>query len=339
MKIVIDGFGGDNAPDEVLKGAAWAVRDLGIEVAVTGELDVLKKRMTELNIPEKGIELVAAIGEMTTEDNPKSILTEKSGTSMGVAFNMLARGEADAAISAGSTAAIVVGGTLIEKRIKGVKRTALVPLMPGADGKRYCVLDGGANLECRPEMLLQFAILGSCFMETTMGIKNPRVGLLNIGTEEEKGRELEHETKALLEKAPINFLGYVEAREVPLGAVDVLVTDGFTGNVFLKACEGMGVLMKNSLKEMFFANLKTKIGALCVKKQLDKLTRHMDYKEIGGSPLLGTAKPVFKAHGSSDAKAFFGAFRQAKAFVENDAITKMTEAIAKLSTGEECENG
>ena len=339
MKIVIDGFGGDNAPDEVLKGAALAVRDLEIEVAVTGELDVLQKRMKELNIPEKGIELVAASGEMTTEDNPKSILTEKSGTSMGVAFNMLARGEVDAAISAGSTAAIVVGGTLIEKRIKGVKRTALVPFMPGAGGKRYCVLDGGANLECRPEMLLQFAIMGSCLMETTMGVKNPKVGLLNIGTEDEKGRELEHEAKKLLEKAPINFVGYVEAREVPLGAVDVLVTDGFTGNVFLKACEGMGALMKNSLKEMFFANLKTKIGALCVKKQLDTFSKHMDYKEIGGSPLLGTAKPVFKAHGSSDAKAFFGAFRQAKMFVENNAIEKMTEAIAKLKLGEECENG
>ncbi|MDE6728427.1 MAG: phosphate--acyl-ACP acyltransferase, partial [Oscillospiraceae bacterium] len=227
------------------------------------------------------------------------------------------------------------GGTMIEKRIKGVKRTALVPLMPASGGVKYAVLDGGANLDCRPEMLLQFAILGSCFMETTMGVKNPRVGLLNIGTEDEKGRELEHETRELLEKAPINFVGYVEAREAPLGAVDVLVTDGFTGNVFLKACEGMGVLMKDSLKQVFFANLKTKIGALLVKKQLGGVMKHLDYKEIGGSPLLGTAKPVFKAHGSSDAKAFFGAFRQAKTFVENDAITKMTEAIANLSFGED----
>ena len=335
MKIVIDGFGGDNAPDEVLKGAALAVEGLGIDVAVTGDIAVLEERMNALKIDRKGIELVPAEGIITTEDNPRAILKEKSGTSMGVAFNMLARGEADAAISAGSTAAIVIGGTMIEKRIKGVKRTALVPLMPCKGGKRYCVLDGGANIECRPEMLQQFAIMGSCFMEKTMGIKNPRVGLLNIGTEDEKGRELEHEAKKLLENTPVNFVGYVEAREVPLGAVDVLVTDGFTGNVFLKACEGMGALMKDALKSIFFANLLTKVGALCVKKQLGEFMKQMDYKTIGGSPLLGTAKPVFKAHGSSDAIAFFGAFRQAKLFVENNAIAEMTDAIAKLGAGEE----
>lgn len=338
MKIVIDGFGGDNAPDEVLKGAALAVKDLGIEVAVTGDIETLKQRMEALGISDNGIELVAAQGVITTEDNPRSILKANAGTSMGVALNMLSRGEVDAFISAGSTAAIVLGGTMIEKRIKGVKRTALVPLMPADGGVKYAVIDGGANLDCRPEMLLQFAILGSCFMETTMGIKNPRVGLLNIGTEEEKGRELEHETKKLLEKAPINFVGYVEAREAPLGAVDVLVTDGFTGNVFLKACEGMGVLMKNSMKSIFFANLKTKLGALLVKKNLKGVLKHLDYKEIGGSPLLGTAKPVFKAHGSSDAKAFFGAFRQAKSFVENNAIEKMTKAIANIVPEEAAED-
>lgn len=339
MKIVIDGFGGDNAPDEVLKGSALAVKELGIEVIVTGDTAVLKKRMTALGVPDTGITLAAADGVITTEDSPKSILKEKSGTSMGVAFNILARGEADAAISAGSTAAIVIGGTMIEKRIKGVKRTALVPLMPSKGGKRYAVIDGGANLDCRPEMLQQFAIMGSCFVKATMGIENPRVGLLNIGTEDEKGRELEHETKLLLEKSPINFVGYVEARDVPLGAVDVLVTDGFTGNVFLKACEGMGALMKDALKEIFFANLKTKIGALLVKSKLNSFMAQMDYKTIGGSPLLGTAKPVFKAHGASDAAAFLGAFRQAVRFVENNAIEHMTENIAGLSVGESADNG
>lgn len=327
MKIVIDGFGGDNAPDEVLKGAAMAVEKLGIEVAVTGDLSVLNERMKALNIPENGIELAAAEGVITTEDNPLSVAKQKSGTSMGVAFSMLATGKADAAISAGSTAAIVVGGSAVAKRIKGVKKAALVPIMPCAGGRKYCVLDGGANINCTADMLRQFAVMGSCFMQTAMGVSNPRVGLLNIGTEDEKGRELEHETKALLEKTPVNFVGYVEARDVPLGAVDVLIADGFTGNVYLKACEGMGILMKNALKSMFFANLKTKIGALCVKKQITDFMMQMDYKEIGGSPLLGTAKPVFKAHGSSDAKAFFGAFRQAKLFVENNTIKEMTEAI------------
>lgn len=338
MKIVIDGFGGDNAPDEVIKGAALAVKELGIEVIITGDEKTLSERMSALGVSADGITLVNADGVITTEDNPKSILKEKSGTSMGVAFNMLAKGEADAAISAGSTAAIVLGGTMIGKRIKGVKRTALVPLMPAKGGVRYAVIDGGANLECRPEMLQQFAIMGSCFMKAAMGIENPRVGLLNIGTEDEKGRQLEQETKALLEKTPVNFVGFVEARDVPLGAVDVLVTDGFTGNVYLKACEGMGALMKDALKGMFFANLKTKIGALCVKKQLGGFMKQMDYKTIGGSPLLGTAKPVFKAHGSSDAIAFLGAFRQAKLFVENNAIAQMTENIASLSSGESADN-
>lgn len=336
MKIVIDGFGGDNAPDEVLKGAALAVKELGIEVAVTGDVSVLESRLKELGLSADGIEFVPAEGVITTEDSPKSVIKENSRTSMGVALYYLAEGKADAFISAGSTAAIVVGGTMIEKRIKGVKRTALVPLMPSYGGGRYSVIDGGANLECRPEMLQQFAVLGSIFMEKTMGIDKPRVGLLNIGTEEEKGRELEHEACRLLRNTPsINFIGYVEGRDAPVGGVDVLVTDGFTGNVFLKACEGMGILMKKSLKDMFFANLKTKMGALMVKKQLSTISKHLDYKTIGGSPLLGTAKPVFKAHGSSDAIAFLGAFRQAKMFVEKNAIDDMTRAIAALGAKDE----
>ena len=339
MKIVIDGFGGDNAPDEVLKGAALAVKELGIQVAVTGEVAVLEERMKALNISADGIELVPAQCVITTEDSPKSVIKENSGTSMGVALYYLAEGKADAFISAGSTAAIVVGGTMVEKRIKGVKRTALVPLMPCYGGGRYSVIDGGANLECRPEMLQQFAVLGSIFMEKTMGIEKPRVGLLNIGTEEEKGRELEHEACKLLRNTPsINFIGYVEGRDAPVGGVDVLVTDGFTGNVFLKACEGMGILMKKSLKDMFFANLKTKMGALMVKKQLGSISKQLDYKTIGGSPLLGTAKPVFKAHGSSDAVAFLGAFRQAKMFVEKNAIDEMTRAIAALGVKDEDQN-
>ncbi len=335
MKIVIDGFGGDNSPDEVLKGSALAVKKLGISVSVTGEEKILRERAESLNVSLEGIEIIPSKGVITVEDDPRSILKDKSETSMATAFKTLADNKADAAISAGSTAAIVIGGTMIEKRIRGVKRTALVPLMPAKGGVRYCVLDGGANLECRPEMLRQFAIMGSIFMQKTMGIENPRVGLLNIGAEEEKGRSLERETLELLKNTPVNFVGNVEGRDVPLGAVDVLITDGFTGNVFLKACEGMGALMKDAMKSMFFANLKTKIGALCVKKELNEFMKQMDYKTIGGAPLLGTAKPVFKAHGSSDETAFLGAFKQAKRFVENNAIEEMERAIASLGIKEE----
>ena len=333
MVIAVDAFGGDNAPDEVIKGAALAVKEYGVEVILTGDEKVINERIDALGISRQGISVENADGIIRIEDNPLDIRKSKAGSSMGVAFRLVNEGKADAFVSAGSTAAVVVGGTMVVGRIKGIKRPALTPIMPSTEGL-YLLGDGGANAECRPEMLLQFAVMGSIYMEKIMGKKNPRVGLLNIGAEEEKGRELELETYELLKKSELNFIGNCEGRDVPLGATDVIVTDGFTGNIYLKTVEGMGKFMKKALKETIFGGAMAKIGALFAMKGIKAVSKQMDYREVGGSPLLGTAKPVIKAHGSSDAFAFKNAIRQAKEFVEKDVIGEITEAVAVLGKKE-----
>lgn len=333
MRIAVDAFGGDNAPDEVIKGAAEAVKEYGVEVILTGDEKVINERIDALGVSRNGISVENAEGIIRIEDNPLDIRKSKANTSMGVAFRLVNEGKADAFVSAGSTAAIVVGGTMVVGRVKGIKRPSLTPIMPSAEGL-YLLSDGGANSECRPEMLLQFAVMGSIYMEKIMGVKNPRVGLLNIGAEEEKGRELELETYALLKESGLNFIGNVEGRDVPLGATDVIVTDGFTGNIYLKTVEGMGKFMKKAIKETIFGSTVSKIGALFASKGIKSISKQMDYREVGGSPLLGTSKPVIKAHGSSDALAFKNAIRQAKEFVEKDVISEITTAISALNKKE-----
>lgn len=329
MRIAVDAFGGDNAPDEVIKGAALAIaeyKDRHIEVILTGDEKKINERIAALGVSKDGISVENADGVILIEDDPQDIRKSKANCSMGRAFGLVNEGKADAFVSAGSTAAIVVGGTLVAGRLKGVKRPSLVPIMPSISGQ-YLLLDGGANLECRPEMLLQFGIMGSIYMKELMGIESPRVGLLNIGAEEEKGRELEHGAYELLKNSGLNFIGNVEARDVPLGACDVIVTDGFTGNIYLKAVEGMGKFMKRALKETIFGGA-SKIGAVFALKGIKKLSKQMDYREVGGSPLLGSAKPVIKAHGSSDALAFKNAIRQANDFAEQDVNGKIAAALS-----------
>jgi glycerol-3-phosphate acyltransferase PlsX len=221
---------------------------------------------------------------------------------------------------------------MIAGRIKGVKRAALAVLMPGLDGF-YMLLDGGANIECRPEILQQFAIMGSIFMNKVMNVENPRVGLLNVGTEKEKGREIELETFRLLSNTPVNFIGNIEGRDPTLNRCDVAVTDGFTGNVYLKSIEGMGKFIKESMKRIFKANAASMAAYLLVGKNIKRFAGKMDYKEVGGSPLLGAAKPIIKAHGSSDARAFKNAVRQAIYFTERGVINEISEALAGLTVG------
>lgn len=330
IKVAMDAFGGDNAPDEVIKGAAKAVKAYGVEIVLCGEEKAVRERMKALGVSEEGISVKDAEGVIRIEDTPTDIRKSKLNSSMGVAFQMVKNGEADAFISGGSTAALVVGGTTIIGRIKGIKRPSLAPIIPSVN-QSYILLDGGANVDCRPEMLRQFAVMGSVYMDKIMNVQSPRVGLLNVGSEEEKGRELELESYALLKEAPVNFIGNIEGREAALGGCDVLVTDGFTGNIYLKTVEGMGKFMKLSLKQLFFKNIGTKIGAAFTMKGIKQLSQKMDYRETGGSPLLGTAKPVIKAHGSSDATAFMNAVRQAKEFIENNVIE---EIAAVLNAGE-----
>lgn len=333
MKIVVDGFGGDNAPLAVLQGCALAAEEYHVPIAVTGNVEVMKKTAEENQVDISGLELVQADSVIDVEEDPTEITKGKADSSMAVAFKMVASGEADVFVSAGSTGAIVVGASLIVKRIKGIKRAALAPIIPTANGC-YMLLDGGANVDCRPEMLLHFGLMGSAYMNQIVGVKTPRVGLANIGAEETKGGELQLKAYELLKKAPIHFVGNIEARDIPLGGCDVVVADGFSGNIILKLTEGMGKLISIKLKEIFMSGFLSKIGALFVMKQVKQFKKSMDYTEYGGAPLMGVRKPVIKAHGSSNAVAFKNAIRQAILFTKNDVIGEIEGHLAACETSE-----
>jgi glycerol-3-phosphate acyltransferase PlsX len=327
MKIALDAFGGDHAPDKVILGAVKAVEEFGVGIILMGDEGVIKARMKELGASERNIEIVSANGVIEIGDDPLDIRNKKKDSSMGMAFQLVASGEADAFVSGGSTAALVVGATMLVGRMKGVKRPALAPIMPGINAQ-YMLLDVGANVECRADMLAQFGVMGSIYMEKIMGVESPRVGLLNVGTEREKGRELEQKAYDALSSAPVNFIGNIEGRDPMMNLCDVAVTDGFTGNIYLKGVEGMGAFMKASLRELFETNASTKVGYLLSKKGVKALSKKTDYREVGGSPLLGIKKPVIKAHGSSDEKAFKNAIGQAVGFC--GAIGEIEAGIAAL---------
>ena len=261
-------------------------------------------------------------------EEPSEILKSGKNSSMAVGLKLLSEDKGDAFVGAGSTGALVVGATFIAKRIKGIKRAVLAPILPTAKG-RVMLVDAGANTDCRPEMLVQSAIMASTYMEKVNGIKSPRVGLINIGAEDTKGRELDIEAYKLLEKAPVNFCGNLEARELPKGEFDVAVSDGFTGNVVLKLYEGMGSFFAGSLKGIFSNGILGKLSALMIYGKIKKFKKQMDYTEEGGAVLMGISKPVIKAHGSSDAKAFYNAIRQAKNCVEGGIIPTIVQSIGK----------
>lgn len=331
MKIIVDAFGGDNAPLEVIKGCARAVKELGISVILTGRESTIRKCASENDISLSGIDIAHTDDVFDIHDEPKEIVKSGKNSSMGLGLTLLSEGKGDAFVSAGSTGALVMGSTFIVKRIKGIKRIAPSPVMP-ADKGSFILLDAGANTECRPEMLVQFAIMGSAYMEKVMGIKNPTVGLLNIGVEETKGRELDIEAYGLLKDSGLNFIGNIEARDIPRGECRVVVTDGFTGNIALKLYEGMGSFFSRKIKWIFSGT--GKIGAMFSLGKIRKFRKQMDYKEVGGSALLGVRKPVIKAHGSSDATAFFNAVRQAKRCVEANVTGEIESYVASLYASE-----
>ncbi len=320
-KIIVDAFGGDHAPLEVLKGCERAVKELGTEILLTGNEEKIKKCAEENRISLEKIEIAHTDEVFDIHEEPGEIIKSGKNTSMALGLQLLADDKGDAFVSAGSTGALVMGATFIVKRIKGIKRIAPSPVLP-ADKGSFILLDAGANTECRPEMLVQFAIMGSAYMEKVMGIKNPKVGLLNIGAEETKGRELEIEANKLLQNSGLNFIGNIEARDLPKGECHVVVTDGFTGNIALKLYEGMGSFFAKKLK-WIFSGAGT-LGAMFSIGKIKQFKKQMDYKEVGGSALLGVKKPVIKAHGSSDGTAFFNAVRQAEKCVSGN----MTQAIA-----------
>ncbi|HNW05166.1 MAG TPA: phosphate acyltransferase PlsX [Oscillospiraceae bacterium] len=327
MKIALDLYGGDNAPLAPLEGAALAVKELGVEILAVGKEAEARALCAQKGIPTAGIEFLDAALAMPVCAEPTEVLKSYKESSLAVAVKALSDGKADALVTAGSTGALVVAATFVAKRLKGVKRAALATEMPGLDSN-YMLLDLGANVECRPEMLLQFAVMGAAYMEKTAGVPNPRVGLINIGAEESKGTDLQKDAYDLLLQSKLNFVGNVEPRDLPFGACDVAVADGWTGNIVLKTTEGTGLAFSKMVKRMFLKNALTKIGSLAMRSGIRDFKRRTDYAERGGAPLLGITKPVIKAHGSSGARAFRNALAQAKIFYETDVNGAILAALA-----------
>lgn len=327
MRIVVDAFGGDNAPVEIIKGAAAAHKEYGVDITLVGDKVKIDEVINDNNLDfSESLIIVDSSDVISMHDDPTSILKSHNECSMAKAFYELRDGNADAFVSAGSTGAIVVGGTLIVKRIKGVKRPALGSMIP-APGGSYMLMDMGANSECRAEMLKQFGIMASAYLTAVEGRVDPKIALLNIGTEDTKGDPMHIEAYKLLSEAPINFVGNIESREMPKGLCDAVITDGFTGNIALKLIEGTASTIFKMIKNVLYKSLPNKLSALVLKKDLYSLKSMMDSSEVGGALLLGVNKPVIKAHGSSDAKAIKNAIRQAKSFAENDVIGKITEGL------------
>ena len=329
MKIIVDAFGGDNAPLEVLKGAQLAAQEYGVEILLAGDRSEIERCAKQNNISLDGMEILDAQGMIPVEADPTTLLKEYENCSMAVGMRALKEGKGDAFVSAGSTGALVVGASLIVKRLKGVRRTGIATVIPNEKGC-FLLMDSGANAECNSDMLVQFGMMGSVYMNKILGVDSPKVGLINIGTEETKGLDLQVETYHKLQNAPVNFVGNVEARSLPMGECDVAVCDGFTGNVVLKLIEGMAKFFSNQLKGMLLRSTKTKIAALLLKDSVADFKKKLDYKEHGGAPLLGISKTVIKAHGSSDARAIKNAIRQAKQCIESGVIEQIEQNLSQM---------
>ena len=332
MKIIVDAMGGDNAPQAPVMGAVEANREYGVGVILVGRGETILKVLEDNGIKElpAGVEIAHASEVVEMCDNPATAFREKKDSSLTVGLNLLKSGEGDAFVSAGSTGALLSGATLVVKRIRGIRRAALAPVVPTGNGGAV-LIDCGANAECPPEYLLQFAYMGSYYAEHVLGRPEPRVGLLNIGVEPSKGTSLQTAVYPMLVEAGkagrINFVGNVEAREAVEGAVDVIVCDGYSGNIFLKTMEGTGLYLVRELKGVFTKNLLTKLAAVLVAGGLKQMKKLLSSSEVGGTALVGISKPVIKAHGSSNAYAIKNAVRQAKQYVSSGIIESITENV------------
>ena len=342
MKIIVDAMGGDNAPQATVQGALDAHKKHGVDILLVGRAaEVLRavEACGEKTLPA-GVELKDASEVVEIADDPATAFKMKKDSSLTVGLNLLKAGEGDAFVSAGSTGALLSGATLLVKRIRGIRRAAMGPVIPVLGGKAI-LCDCGANAECTPEYLMQFAYLGNYYAKRVLGVEKPRVALLNIGAEEEKGDALRHETYALLQTASeagrLYFTGNIEASDVMMGGADVVVADGFTGNVMLKSLEGTGKFLLKELKKMFLSSTKTKLAAAMVKSDMADMKKLLDPSEIGGTPFLGISRPVIKAHGSSDARAICNAVLRAKEYAESGFIADIEANIdaMKLERGVE----
>ena len=330
MVVVVDGMGGDFSPNVVVEGCIAAIKEYDINILITGREDLISEELKKHTYDTNKIKVINATEVINTNEHPVMALKRKKDSSLVKALNLVKNGEADAVISAGSTGAFLAGCTLIVGRIKGIDRPALAPIIPGKT-MPFMIIDCGANAECKPNYLLQFGLMGKIYFENILHVVNPSVGLVNIGSEEEKGNELSKATFKLLKESNLNFVGNVEAREIPTGDVNIIVCDGFTGNVILKLYEGTVATIFDLLKTSIMSSFRTKIGGLLLKPVFKKFKKDFDYKEYGGAAFLGVNGICIKAHGSSDAKAFKNAIKQATIFYENKVVDKLKLEIEKLS--------
>lgn len=335
MRIAIDAMGGDHAPKEVVLGAMEAISKINdLQITLVGDESKIKEHLTD----PKNIDILHTTEMITADDEPVRAVRRKKNASMVLMANEVKGGKADACISAGNTGALMSAGLFVVGRTPGIQRPALSPTLPTIDGKGFVLLDVGANVDATVNHLVQYGIMGSIYAEKVRDVKNPTVGLLNVGTEDGKGNDLTKKAFIELGKAPINFIGNVEARDLLEGVADVVVTDGFSGNVALKTIEGTAMMVFSLLKETFVSSLKTKIAASMVKSDLKKLNAKLDYSEYGGAGLFGLAAPVIKAHGSSNGRAIYNAIKQACHMVEYNVTDTIEETVSAMqSEGEDKE--
>jgi len=326
IKIAVDAMGGDNSPHEIVKGAVEAVNEFGASIVLVGIEQTIEEELKKYTYDKAKIEVVNATEIISTDEVPTTAIRLKKDSSMVVGLNLVKDGKASAFVSAGSTGALLTGATVIIGRIKGIERPALGTCLPTTNGFTF-LLDSGANVDCKPNYLVQFAKMASVYVENVMGIKNPKVAIANIGAEKEKGNALVKETHELLEEVEgINFTGNIEAREIPFGEADVVVCDGFVGNTILKLSEGLSLALLGMIKEEITQGAY-KLAAATLKKPFKNIKKRFDSEEVGGAPFLGLKALVVKAHGSSKAKGIKNAIKQCEIFVENDIVLKIEEKL------------
>lgn len=331
MRIILDGMGGDNAPGEIVRGAVEASKLIEDEIVIVGDGDKIEFQLKKYKYSDEKISVKHASEVIENDDAPVRAVRRKKDSSMVVGLNMVKSGEGDLFISAGNTGALMAGALFNLGRIQGIDRPAIASIYPILGTKKPSLLvDAGANSECKPSNLLEFAMMGSIYMEKVIGRENPKIGLVNLGVEETKGSTLTKAAFGLLEKSHLNFSGNIEAREVPLGGADVVVCDGFVGNVILKLTEGLAINIVNLLKKKFTENARAKMGAVLLSKKLRSLKEEFDYTEYGGAPILGVKGPVVKMHGSSNANAVKNSILKAIPFAEENVVGIISESVFEI---------
>lgn len=329
MKIYVDGMGGDHSPSEIVKGSVLAAKEYKREISIIGDESQISAELSKYEYPKELIEIIPSFEVITNNEDPAIAIRRKKQSSLVIGLQRVKEDRESILVSAGSTGAILAGGLLVVGRIKGIQRPALTVMLPTKKGFTL-LLDAGANVDCKATYLQQFSIMASIYAEELLGIKNPKVGLVNIGSEEKKGNELTKETYGLLKETDINFVGNVEARDINAGNADIIVCDGFTGNIILKLSEGIGLFLFDALKEAVMSSTRAKIGGILLKPALKKFQKRFDYTEVGGAPLLGINGGIIKAHGSSDSKAIVNAIKQGIAYQEKNIIRKISNKVVEI---------